>query len=77
MSNWLNSFGYMGWLLRRRHAVEELGPHLRIVPQDLEGALLHLRLWPGRGLAFLLGELLTGRGAVRRPSPLPNVPLAL
>src|SRR5215471_4022376 len=49
----------------RRHTVEELRPHLWIAPQELDSALLYLRSWPGPGLAFLLGQLLTGRGLVR------------
>src|SRR5262245_18431269 len=48
----------------RRYAVEELGPHLWIVAQDLYGALLDLRPGPCPGLAFLLRQLLTGRGLV-------------
>src|SRR5262249_53416031 len=49
---------------RCRHAVEEFCPHLRIGPQELQRALLDLRLLPGRGLFFLLRQLLTGRGLV-------------
>src|SRR5215831_4675985 len=47
-----------------RHTVEELRPHLWIAPQELYGALLYLRPGPCPGLAFLLGQLLTGRGLV-------------
>ena len=44
----------------RRHAVEELRPHLWIVLQDLHGTLLHLRLLHSWGLASLLLKGLTG-----------------
>ena len=44
----------------RRHAVEELRPHLWIVLQDLYGTLLHLCLLHCWGLASLLPKVLTG-----------------
>jgi len=44
----------------RRHAVEELHPHLWIVLQDLHGTLLHLRLLHSWGLASLQLKGLTG-----------------
>src|SRR6266481_2988247 len=50
---------------RRRDFVDEGGAHLRIVSQHLQRLLLHLRLLPRRGLAFLLGQGLAGRGLVR------------
>jgi len=56
-----------------RHAIEERRPHLRIVPEELHRALLRLRLLPCRGLAFLLGQGLAGRGLVMRDDFLGNL----
>ena len=47
-----------------RYAVDERHMHLRIVPQGLHRPLLHVRLLPGRWVAFLLRQLLARRGLI-------------